>query len=206
MHGELPARRELRYRPVKGDALLGYHVPAVEQAVILRRLDCGVEEADPAHVSEPVTWTVTVPTFRPDLGREVDLIEEVGRIDGYRKLSSLAPIVPIAPRRPRPLRRLERKVAATLSLQLGYAEVKHRSFYGAKDAERVGLSRKEIDGMVQNEDGSVDIYFAPEAPEGLDTNWIPTGGEDFFVMFRLYGPEDSASDKSWQIGNIEKVQ
>jgi hypothetical protein len=74
-----------------------------------------------------------------------------------------------------------------------------------RDAERVGLSQKEIDGMVQNEDGSVDIYFAPEAPEGLDANWIPTG-EDFFVMFRLYGPEDSAFDKSWQIGNIEKVQ
>jgi hypothetical protein len=25
-------------------------------------------------------------------------------------------------------------------------------------------------------------------------------------MFRLYGPEEAALDKSWQIGNIEKVQ
>jgi hypothetical protein len=74
-----------------------------------------------------------------------------------------------------------------------------------RDAERVGLSRKEIDGMVQNEDGSVDIYFAPETPDGLEANWIPTG-EEFFVMFRLYGPEDAAFDKSWQLGNIEKVQ
>jgi hypothetical protein len=74
-----------------------------------------------------------------------------------------------------------------------------------RDSERVGLSQKDIDGMVQNEDGSVDIYFAPKAPKGQEANWIPTG-EDFFVMFRLYGPEDSAFDKSWQIGNIEKVQ
>ena len=28
-------------------------------------------------------WTVTPATFRPDLIREVDLIEEVGRIAGY---------------------------------------------------------------------------------------------------------------------------
>jgi hypothetical protein len=74
-----------------------------------------------------------------------------------------------------------------------------------RDSERVGLSQKDIDGMVQNEDGSVDIYFAPKAPKGQEANWIPTG-EDFFVMFRLYGPEDSAFDKSWQISNIEKVK
>ncbi len=41
--------------------------------------------------------------------------------------------------RPRPLRVLERRAASVLSLDLGYNEVKHRSFYGADDAERIGL-------------------------------------------------------------------
>ena len=74
-----------------------------------------------------------------------------------------------------------------------------------RDADRVGLSRRQIDDMVKNDDGSVDLYFAPKAPEGFETNWIPTG-EDFFVMFRLYGPEDAAFDRSWKLGNIEKVK
>ena len=36
-------------------------------------------------------WTVSVPTFRPDLEREVDLIEEVGRIAGYGRAPGTLP-------------------------------------------------------------------------------------------------------------------
>jgi hypothetical protein len=73
-----------------------------------------------------------------------------------------------------------------------------------EDAERVGLSSRGIDHMIKNDDGSIDLYFAPAAPEGFEANWLPTG-EDFFVMFRLYGPEEAAIDKSWVLDNIEKV-
>jgi Protein of unknown function (DUF1214) len=34
----------------------------------------------------------------------------------------------------------------------------------------------------------VDLYFGPRPPSGLESNWIPTSG-DFFLWFRLYGPE-----------------
>ena len=43
------------------------------------------------------------------------------------------------------------------------------------------------------------------AEEGLEPNWIPTG-EDFFLMFRIYGPEEAAFDKTWQLGEIDKVK
>ncbi len=85
--GVPPAPAPLSFRPAKADALLGYEVPAAEQSGILRRLECGVEE-DGAPVAArdadaTDVWTVTPPSFRPDLVREVDLIEEVGRIAGY---------------------------------------------------------------------------------------------------------------------------
>jgi phenylalanyl-tRNA synthetase beta chain len=83
VRGELPPRRELSFRPTKCRALLGYEVPEAEQAAILRRLECRVEEGAVAAIAAPPGWTVSVPTFRPDLEREVDLIEEVGRIAGY---------------------------------------------------------------------------------------------------------------------------
>lgn len=72
-------------------------------------------------------------------------------------------------------------------------------------ADRVGLSSKQLEAMKRNDDGSVDVYFAPEAPEGLEANWIPTG-EDFFLLFRLYGPGDTLFDKSWKLDDVEKVR
>jgi hypothetical protein len=73
-----------------------------------------------------------------------------------------------------------------------------------KDAPRVGLSSRNTDTMKANEDGSYDVYFSPEAPEGHEENWIPTG-ENFFLLFRLYGPESKTFYKTWSLGDLEKV-
>jgi hypothetical protein len=73
-----------------------------------------------------------------------------------------------------------------------------------KNAERVGLASTNIENMIQNEDGSVDIYFAPEAPEGQEANWIPTG-EDWFILFRLYGPKEGWFESGWKLPDFEKV-
>ncbi|NLR90682.1 DUF1254 domain-containing protein [Flammeovirga agarivorans] len=72
-------------------------------------------------------------------------------------------------------------------------------------AEKVGLSSRQIDELKKNKDGSVDIYFGPKPPKGLESNWIPTG-EDFFLLFRLYGPSSKDFYKSWSLDDIEKVK
>ncbi len=72
-------------------------------------------------------------------------------------------------------------------------------------ADRVGLSSQVIDKMKKNDDGSVDVYFAPKAPKGLESNWIPTG-EDFFLLFRLYGPDKPLFEKTWKLGDVERVR
>jgi hypothetical protein len=71
-------------------------------------------------------------------------------------------------------------------------------------APRVGLSSRNADTMQVNDDGSYDVYFAPEAPKGYEANWIPTG-EDFFLLFRLYGPETRDFYKTWTLDDVEKV-
>jgi hypothetical protein len=50
--------------------------------------------------------------------------------------------------------------------------------------------------MKQNADGSVDIYFAQRAPAGVEKNWVTTAGKNFFLIFRLYGPEKPFFDRS----------
>ena len=46
--------------------------------------------------------------------------------------------------------------------------------------------------MAVNEDGSVDVYIGPKAPKGLENNWIPTAGKDFWLIARFYGPQQRA--------------
>lgn len=60
-------------------------------------------------------------------------------------------------------------------------------------------------GLQKNTDGSVDIYFGPQAPEGKESNWVPTDAKgQFEVLFRFYGPEKALFDKTWKLPDIEK--
>jgi hypothetical protein len=61
-------------------------------------------------------------------------------------------------------------------------------------------------GLQKNADDSVDVYFAPKAPAGMESNWVPTktsGG--FEVLFRLYGPEKEFFEKKWILPDIERM-
>jgi hypothetical protein len=61
--------------------------------------------------------------------------------------------------------------------------------------------------LVKNADGSVDLYFAPAAPQGFEKNWIPTvPGKAWFTWFRLYGPLEAYFDRTWPLPDIEKVK
>lgn len=58
----------------------------------------------------------------------------------------------------------------------------------------------------KNPDGSVDIYFGPEAPAGKESNWVPTDPlREFELMFRAYGPKKEFFDKAWVLPDAEKV-
>jgi phenylalanyl-tRNA synthetase beta chain len=64
--------------------ILGVEIPAAEIARILRRLGFMVEGGGPEFI-------VTVPTWRLDVEREIDLIEEVARIYSYLKIPNTLP-------------------------------------------------------------------------------------------------------------------
>ena len=62
------------------------------------------------------------------------------------------------------------------------------------------------DESVFNEDGSIDIYFGLEAPEGYERNWVKTlPGKGWFVYIRLYGPLESFFDQSWKPDDVVKI-
>lgn len=64
-----------------------------------------------------------------------------------------------------------------------------------------------MDQPEMNADGSVDMYFGPDAPKGGSRNWLKTvPGEGFFVILRLYGPKQPFFDQTWKPGDVEKVR
>jgi hypothetical protein len=64
----------------------------------------------------------------------------------------------------------------------------------------------QVAEMQKNADGSVDIYFGPQAPVGKEANWIPTDpARKFELMFRLYGPKKELFDKVWKLPDVESA-
>jgi phenylalanyl-tRNA synthetase beta chain len=88
-----PRRITLRHAKVK--ALLGVDIPSDEQQRYLQRLALELEleseaaAADAGSVEDRSTFRI--PTFRVDLKRETDLIEEIARLYGVDKIPSTPP-------------------------------------------------------------------------------------------------------------------
>jgi hypothetical protein len=59
-------------------------------------------------------------------------------------------------------------------------------------------------GVKTNADGSVDVYFGPKAPAGMENNWVQTiPGKGWFMILRLYGPLEPWFNQTWRPGEIE---
>lgn len=55
-----------------------------------------------------------------------------------------------------------------------------------------------------NTDGSIDVFFGPQAPKGYENNWVQTlPGKGWFMILRLYGPTEPWFDKTWRPRDLE---
>jgi hypothetical protein len=68
-------------------------------------------------------------------------------------------------------------------------------------------ARSSFDKLKINADGSIDLYFAPKAPAGLEANWIETvPGKGFYPMMRFYSPKEGLFDGTWKLPDVELVK
>jgi len=85
--GRAPERRWISLRPARATALLGYAVPADAATSVFDSLGMMTRlEGDRLEVE--------IPGYRTDIEREVDLIEEVVRIEGYDHVGTTLPRAP----------------------------------------------------------------------------------------------------------------
>lgn len=112
--------------------LLGLSIPDAEVVRILQALGLSVAET-PRQTSATAEdgWHVSVPTFRVDLLREVDLIEEVGRHWGFDKLDAAFPLMRTSALPPDPrvardhlVRRVMTSAGLSEAVTFGFIEAK----------------------------------------------------------------------------------
>ena len=85
--GGAPPRRNVTMRATRASMLIGYPVTVSDAEEVFGRLGVASTGVDEDRVE------VEVPGYRVDLEREVDLIEEVVRVQGYDRIGSVLPPV-----------------------------------------------------------------------------------------------------------------
>lgn len=117
--------------------VLGVKIPLFEAVRFLALLGLTVKK-----IADQEALEVIVPTRRPDLRDEWNLIEEIGRMRGYDKIAPVAPLVPLMPIAKNAEKAFEREAKEYLS-QSGFDELLTYSFYGERDQAAARLPRTE---------------------------------------------------------------
>ena len=142
---------------------------------------------------------VEIPNFRPDLEREIDLIEEVARLVGYDHIPVTMPVSTLTCQQLPGHLSLERQVRE-LMVQAGFAEVINYSFFNSGCLDKVRLP--EADMRRQNvqilnplteEQGSMRTTLVPSLLETATRNQAYRS-EDLalFELRPVFQPEDGA--------------
>lgn len=116
----------------KINQLLGLNLSSDSVCDIFRNLEFTVELAGPG------VFEVQIPTYRVDIERDIDLIEEVARLNGYEKIPVTMPKARVFSDRPPRSQRLEKEVRNLLVAQ-GFNEVINFSFISPESFNKVKL-------------------------------------------------------------------
>jgi phenylalanyl-tRNA synthetase beta chain len=141
--------REVRLRPSRCRAILGVAVEVGEMARILSALE--IEARPSGRAGEELVCTI--PAHRPDLEREIDLIEEVARIRGLDAIP-MHDRVAVAVRSPQNSERAKREISSLL-VGMGYYETVTFSFCRRSSAKMfmpAGLEVVEVDDERRKEE------------------------------------------------------
>ncbi|VEN73859.1 Phenylalanine--tRNA ligase beta subunit [Candidatus Desulfarcum epimagneticum] len=130
------AEKKLSLGAKETNRLLGTGFSANEMARLLESIDFKVEKEENGDL------TVTAPSFRPDIGRPVDLMEEIARLSGYDDIPASFPAISgqISP----PVKQLDvRTKIKGLMKGFGFFETIHYSFVSAESCDLLGLDEND---------------------------------------------------------------
>ena len=126
--GASPAT-EIQLRPERVNFVLGTEIETITMEEILKRLGFDVDTSGSVH-------RITVPTFRSDITREIDLIEEIARVYGYDNIPTTLPKGDIPVPVPDPKVEVRRRIKQFL-LAAGMMEAVNYSFSDPNSFDKI---------------------------------------------------------------------
>lgn len=133
VHPGTVERKKIRVRLDRINDLLGTSLNAEEVKDIFHSLEFVVEAV------EPGIFDVEPPSFRIDIEREIDLVEEVARLNGYDKIPVTMPKARVFSDRPTRHQKLENRVRDLLVAD-GFNEVVNFSFISPDTCDKILLA------------------------------------------------------------------
>ena len=124
--------RVISARLARINAVSGLNLGAAQVRDIFERLEFEVSQ------TEAETFQVRVPLFRVDIEREIDLIEEVVRLNGFEKVPTTLPRAAVLSDLPSDARKLAVRLKDLLVSQ-GLSEVINYSFVAPSSCDRILL-------------------------------------------------------------------
>jgi phenylalanyl-tRNA synthetase beta chain len=194
--------------------VLGTEISFAQASEILNRLEFVTSEKDDD------TLNCEVPSFRPDIAREIDLIEEVGRVYDYNNIPRPTSAPFIAPEPLSDLERFQQNVC-NAARSLGYKEISTNTLLSEKEAALLSDEDQQIRALnpVSRENTTLRTHleggFLKSVAYNLNRNaetlrffeightfqkgeegtWVDGVNEEIHLLFGLCG---TASPESWQ--------
>jgi len=196
----------LTLRPRRVEQILGIIVTTEKIQSILTHLGFSVT----TNQSDSLL-TVKVPSYRPDVEREIDLIEEVGRIYGYDNIPTTLPSGEIPPKLVDPVRETVNAIAASL-LSQGLYEAVTYSFFDSKSLEKLLVADQtpysqvvSLKNPLNAEQDVLRTTLVPGLLEVFSTNSQHADSLGFFENGRVFfntAPESPLPEEHTRISGV----
>jgi phenylalanyl-tRNA synthetase beta chain len=125
-------KAQARLRPHRANAILGINLKAEEMEEYLKSIEFQVS-------MDGDEMNVIVPTFRPDVYREIDLIEEIGRLYGYDNIPITMPVSGVQSASEADIMMNLRNRSKNALIACGLTEVVNYSFHGPNAFDMIQL-------------------------------------------------------------------
>lgn len=129
----------ITFRPERANAMLGLSLTAERMAELFRYLEFQVQPVSNGSLQ------VTIPSYRVDIEREIDLIEEICRLNGFDQIEAVLPLAQVVSERPSSHQKLQRIVRDHF-VRSGMHEIVSFSFIAPGVAEKLCLTADDPRG------------------------------------------------------------
>ncbi|MBO4368958.1 MAG: phenylalanine--tRNA ligase subunit beta [Desulfovibrio sp.] len=192
---------KIQYHPNEADALLGVSLGEEFAYSVLTGIGCQVEKKSDF-------WLVSQPSWRPDLTRSADLVEEVGRVYG---LDAIAPLLPPMEFSLERCGRPESDFSFWLRIRhwgagVGLNECINYSFVGQKDLDLLGLPKDNRISIMNPLSADQDVLRTVLAPGLLHDlrNNLAQGAQSvrLFELAHVFTRDNTSETSAHEAGRL----